>query len=72
MQYDLLNILTPFLMKSVEKWGSAAQKLIFEVGGLRKIMKSAFFANFDGFISYWDHFWVLMYGFWVNKSIPAV
>ena len=71
MQYDLLNISTLFLMKSVEKWGSAAQKTIFE-GVVWGVMKSAFFTNFDDFISYWDHIWVLMYGFGVNKSIPAV
>ena len=34
-----------FLMKSIEKWGSATQKTIFEVGGLRGVMKSAFLHN---------------------------
>ena len=47
MQYDLLNIMTPFLMKSVEKWVSTAKKkkkkkMIFEVGGLKGVMKSVF------------------------------
>ena len=48
MQYDLLNILTPFLMKSVEKWGSATQNTIFEMGVWGGHEK-CFFANFDGF-----------------------
>ena len=62
MQYDLLNILTPFLMKPV-----AAQKNDFWDGGSEEVMKSVFFfANFDGFKSYWDHFWVLIYGLGVN------
>ena len=41
MQYDLLNNLTPFLMKSVEKWGSAGQKTISKWEG-RGVMKSVF------------------------------
>ena len=31
-----------------------------------------FFANFDGFKRYLGHFWVLIYGLGVNKSISAV
>ena len=32
MQYDLLSILTPFLLKSVKKWDGAVQKTKSEEG----------------------------------------
>ena len=34
MQYDLLSILTPFLLKSAKKWDSAVQKTKLDEGGL--------------------------------------
>ena len=34
MRYDLLSILTPFLLKSAKKWDSAVQKTKSEEGGL--------------------------------------
>ena len=30
------------------------------------------FENFDGFKRYLDHFWILIFGLGVNKSISAV
>ena len=41
MQYDLNN-LTPFLMKSVEKWGSAGQQNDFQERGSEGVMKNVF------------------------------
>ena len=53
----------------MKKWGSAAQKLIFEVGsdGGQEIY---ILVKLVSFISSKDHFWVLVhvYGFGVNKS----
>ena len=35
MQYDLLSILTPYLLKSAKKWVGAAQKTNSDKGGLK-------------------------------------
>ena len=41
MQYNLLSILTPFLLKSAKKWDSAVQKTKSEEGGLWGVLKMA-------------------------------
>ena len=41
MQYDLLSILTPFLLKSAKKWDSAVQKTKSDEGGLWGVLKMA-------------------------------
>ena len=50
MQYDLLNNLTPFLMKSAEKWGSGGQKMIFKWGVRGRSWKVLFFCKFWWFL----------------------
>ena len=72
MQYDLLNILTPFFNEIGWKMRECRPKNDFRGGGLRGGHEKCFYANFDGFKSYLDHFWVLTYGLGVNKSISAV
>ena len=42
MQYDPLSILTPFLLKSVKKWDSAARKTKSGKGGLWEVQKLQF------------------------------
>ena len=39
MQYDLLSILTPFLLKSAKKWDSAVQKTQSDEGGPWGVLK---------------------------------
>ena len=69
MQCDLLNILTPFLKESDEKWGNATQKTIFDrrwgAGG----QEIYILLKFVRFISSKDFLGVLAYEFRVKKSI---
>ena len=46
MQYDLLSILTPFLLKSAKKWDSAVQKTKSEEGGLSGVLKMAIWTKY--------------------------
>ena len=62
------------------KMRECSPKNDFQGGGSEGVMKSVclrgswkvFFCKFWWFKSYWNHFWVLIYGFGVNKSISAV
>ena len=40
MQYGLLSILTPFLLKLAKKWDSAVQKTKLDEGGLWGVPKN--------------------------------
>ena len=46
MKYDLLSILTPFLLKSAKKWDSAVQKTKSDEGGLWGVLKMAIWTKY--------------------------
>ena len=46
MQYDLLSILTPFLLKSAKKWDSAVQKTKSDEGGLWGVLKMTIWTKY--------------------------
>ena len=46
MQYDLLSILTPFLLKLAKKWDSAVQKPKLEEGGSVGVLKMAVWTKY--------------------------
>ena len=69
MQYDLLGILTPFLLKSAKKWDSAVQKTKLEEGGLWEGPENGNSDQISYFTPYCVDFGDVLYLFMVKESI---
>ena len=69
MQYDLLSILTPFLLKSAKKWDSAVQKNKSDEGGLWGVLKMTIWTKYSYFTPYCIDFGAVLYLFLVKESI---
>ena len=65
MQYDLLSILTPLLLKSAKKWDSAVQKTKSDEGGPENDNLDQIFY----FTPYCVGFGAVLYLFVVKESI---
>ena len=69
MQYDLLSILTPFLLKSAKKWDSAVQKTKSDEGGSVGGPENDNLDQIFYFTPYCFGFGAVLYLFVVKESI---
>ena len=67
MHYDLLSILTPFLLKSAKKWNSAVQKTKSDEGVCGPENGNSDHISY--FTPYYVDFVALLYLFLVKESI---
>ena len=69
MRYDLLSILTPFLLKSAKIWDSAVQKTKSDEGGLWGGPENGNSDQKSYFTPYYVDFGAVLYLFVVKESI---